>query len=181
MVAISTSIICWLVVGHGVFNNTGPPLLGSQGVFVSGLHPSKAPAALKQAVILTLVANIALGAVSEGITLRATLLLTAIITCIVVPVSARTIWHYDGVVDAVVVRQNAHRSAVALLCSSSPCHCRHFHSWRKYMDLHCQWSRSGRCRGRRHHTLYRWCHCIGIVPGCQSRRPKVLEPGDCRP
>lgn len=96
MATISTSIISWLIVGDGLFNNTGPPLFGSEGVFAAGLEPSRSPAAMIQAVVLALAATAALGAVSDRMTVIACLLVTAVITGIAVPVSARTLWHSDG-------------------------------------------------------------------------------------
>lgn len=97
LATISASIISWLMVGHGLFNNNGPPFFGSSEVFFSSLDVDGSALAPIQAAVLALAATAALGAVADRVTVRASLLLSFIITGIVVPITARTVWHATGV------------------------------------------------------------------------------------
>eukprot|EP00892_Ulva_mutabilis_P010451 jgi/Ulvmu1/7779/UM004_0008.1 len=97
---ISASIISWLTIGHGLLHNLGPPFFGSSSIILSGLDVDGSPAIPFQAAVLALAASAALAATSDRITIHACLLLAIVISGIVVPVTARTVWHSNGVFTA---------------------------------------------------------------------------------
>ena len=158
------------MIGHGLFNSKGPSFFGSSSVWFSGFDNGASAAALRQAVTLSLTATAAFGAVSDRITIRAGLLLSFIITGIVVPVTARTVWNAKGEICPMLYG-SLHSTFCAFLWQ---CWCRDLHSSRQSLGIHCHGCGRDRRRGRRHHTLHGWHSSAGTVSTGRSQHSEII-------
>ena len=86
-------IIVWLILGFGLFQSIGPSLVGAEDLF----FPEADSMVLLTAVLASTASSIVSGAVAGRIDTRAFLIMSAVLSGVVFPVVARTVWYPEGI------------------------------------------------------------------------------------
>ena len=88
--------IMWIAVGYGVYAHPGPALFGSESIWFPPLDNEYPSRVLLTALLASTATNLVSGAVAERVDARAYLLIVALMSGIIFPVVARSVWYAEG-------------------------------------------------------------------------------------
>jgi ammonium transporter, Amt family len=92
----SVSTIMWICVGYGLYAHSGPALFGSDHVWFPSLADAVPGNYLLTSMLASTTSNLVSGSVAERIDARAYLLIAALMSGVIFPVAARSVWYPKG-------------------------------------------------------------------------------------
>jgi hypothetical protein len=97
LTTFSVTVLAWMCIGSGVYQNTGPSVTGMEAVMFSTFRESSdlGSSMSQMAFVSTATAIVAAGA-SSGVRTRALAVVIFGTAAVGVPVSARAVWHSLG-------------------------------------------------------------------------------------